>query len=69
MTELPLVLTVPEVAKALRISRGAAYEAIRCGDIKSVRIGRTIRVPRHRIAEMLEGGDADEVISAVPKFS
>jgi excisionase family DNA binding protein len=68
MTELPLVLTVPEVAKVLRISRGAAYEAVRCGDIPSVRVGRrTIRVPRHRIVELLEGGDASEIGEAPPK--
>jgi excisionase family DNA binding protein len=53
MSELPLVLTVEETAKALRISRGACYQAIRCGDIKAVRLGRTLRVPRHGLAQML----------------
>jgi excisionase family DNA binding protein len=55
MNEPPVVLTVEEAAALLRVSRGAAYQAVRCGDIPSVRIGRTIRVPRHRIVELLEG--------------
>ncbi len=37
MADLPLVLTVPEVAKALRLSRGSTYEAIRTGEIPSVK--------------------------------
>jgi excisionase family DNA binding protein len=65
MNELPLVLTVEEAAKALRVSRGSAYEAIRCGDIPSVRIGRTIRVPRHGLAVFL--GEQDPQREDAPK--
>lgn len=49
----PAVLTVQEAARLLRISRGAAYEAIRTGAIPSVRIGRTLRVPRQALNQML----------------
>jgi excisionase family DNA binding protein len=38
--------TVEEAASILRISRGSAYEAVRQGEIPSVKIGRCIRVPR-----------------------
>lgn len=58
--DLPLVLTVEEVAKVLRISRGSAYEAVRTGAIPSVRVGRVIRVPRHLLNSLLRepnGGD------------
>lgn len=58
MSELPLVLTVEEAAKALRISRGSAYEAVRTGDLPHVRVGRTIRVPRKALLALL--GDEDE---------
>jgi excisionase family DNA binding protein len=51
--QLPLVLTVPEVAELLRISRGAAYEAVRAGEIPHVRLGRTIRISRAGLAELL----------------
>lgn len=48
-----LTLTVPEVARLLRISRGSAYEAIRTGQLPSLRFGRTIRVPRVALEELL----------------
>ncbi len=51
--DLPLVLTVEEAADVLRISRGSAYEAIRADEIPHVRIGRTIRVPRHALLSLL----------------
>ena len=52
--ELPLVLTVAEAGCLLRISRGAAYEAVRRGDIPSIRIGRRrLLVPTQGLLEML----------------
>jgi excisionase family DNA binding protein len=53
MTELPLVLTVEEAARALRIGRGACYMAVRQGSIPAVRIGRTLRIPRHALLALL----------------
>jgi excisionase family DNA binding protein len=55
MAELPLVLTVEEAAKTLRIGRTAAYEAARRGDLPVIRLGRSIRVPRHALDQMLRG--------------
>ena len=48
-----LTYTTSEIAKLLRISRGAAYQAIRRGEIPSLRFGRTIRIPRHALEELL----------------
>lgn len=50
---LPLVLTVDEAGKILRIGRNAAYDLVRCGLISSIRVGRTIRVPRQAVADFL----------------
>lgn len=47
------VYTVPETAARLRISRGAAYAAVRSGEIRSLRIGRSVRIPASVIAELL----------------
>jgi excisionase family DNA binding protein len=56
-----LVLTVEETAELLRIGRTAAYEAVRAGEIPSLRIGRSLRVPRHALEQLLNGhGPADE---------
>ena len=52
---LPEVLTVSEAAELLRIGRNAAYEAVRCGEIPSVRIGRRILVPRAGLEQLLAG--------------
>ncbi len=60
---LPLLLTVSEAARLLRISRGCAYEAVRRSELPHVRIGKTIRIPRHGLeallAETTPDGKAD----------
>ena len=61
MPDLPAVLTVEEMARVMRLSRGSAYEAVRTGAIPSIRIGRTIRIPRAALLALLgEVGPADE---------
>lgn len=55
------VLTVEEAAKLLRISRGSAYEAARCGEIPTIRIGRRLIVPRAALERLLaEAGTTRE---------
>jgi excisionase family DNA binding protein len=56
MQEPDSVLTVEQAAAILKISRGTAYEAVRTGEIPSVRIGRCIRVPRAALERLLEKG-------------
>jgi len=53
--DLPLVLRVEDLMPVLDIGRNAAYELIRCGQIRSVRVGRQIRVPKDAVAEFLAG--------------
>ena len=55
--DLPLLLTVDEAAEVLRIGRNGAYAAVANGGIPSVRIGRTIRIPRDALAALI-GVDA-----------
>ena len=49
------VLTVDETAKLLGISRGSAYQAVRRGEIPTIRIGRRFLIPRARLMAMLAG--------------
>ena len=51
-----LVLTVPEAADLLGICRNAAYEAVRRGEIPSIRIGKRLVVPRMAFEELLRSG-------------
>ena len=53
--ELPLVLRVEDLMPILGIGRNTAYELVRCGKIRSIRIGRQLRVPRDAVAEFLGG--------------
>lgn len=52
--QIPLVMSVPELAKLLGIGRNAAYDMVSAGLIRSVRIGKTIRIPRTALIEFLE---------------
>ncbi len=47
------LLTVAEVAEALRLSRSVVYKKIQAGELPSVRAGATIRVPAATLARAL----------------
>jgi excisionase family DNA binding protein len=55
-----LVLTVSETARVLRIGRNQAYDAVRRGDIPSIRVGRRILVPRHALEQLLNRSVIDD---------
>lgn len=40
-----IAITVDQLAEVLAVGRNAAYEAVRRGDIDSIRIGKLIRIP------------------------
>jgi excisionase family DNA binding protein len=54
MTE-PIVYRVKEVEALLQLSRSTVYELIRSGELPSIRIGRSVRVPREALERWLEG--------------
>lgn len=49
--QLPLMLSVPEIAAVLGISRAAAYELARSKGFPSLRIGTRIVIPKDRFIE------------------
>lgn len=51
--ELPMTLRGEDLMPLLGIGRNTAYELIRSGQIRSVRIGRQIRIPRDALLEFL----------------
>ncbi len=51
--QLPLVLSVPQVAQVLNLGRDTTYDLVRSGHIRSVRVGRQYRVPKAAILEYL----------------
>jgi len=52
---LPDVLTVEEVSKILRLSRGAIYNGVRAGEIPSYRVGRRIVISKKALMKKLSG--------------
>lgn len=54
-----LTLTPKEACKLLGLSRGLMYEAIRTGQIPSIRIGRRILIPRAALERLLENPKSD----------
>ena len=49
--ELPLMLSVPEVAAVLGISRAGAYELVRSDGFPALKIGSRIVVPKEKFIE------------------
>ena len=48
------LLTAPDVARILNISKGAAYQLIQQGKIPSVRINRNVRVRRRDLDDFIK---------------
>jgi excisionase family DNA binding protein len=53
LADLPELLRVEEFATWAGVGKGTAYEAIRSGELPSVRIGRLVRIPRAGVAEWM----------------
>ena len=51
---LPLTLRVEELMPILGVGRNTAYELVRSGQIKSIRIGKQIRIPKESLRLFLE---------------
>jgi excisionase family DNA binding protein len=69
-TNQPLTLTVEQAAQVLGIGRSTAYELVRSGDLKHIRLRRRIVVPVAHLAERL-GVDREAlwaVLSAAEKL-
>ena len=52
-----LTLSVTEAARVLGISRTTAYECVHTGQLRAVRLGRRLVIPRAAITELLAAPD------------
>lgn len=53
--ELPLTLRVEDLMPVLGIGRNTAYELVRSGQIRSIKVGKQIRIPKNALREYLSG--------------
>lgn len=51
--DLPLTLKVEDLMPILGIGRNTAYELVRSGQIRSIKINRQIRIPKYAFIEYL----------------
>ena len=56
--ELPLMLSVPEVAAVLGISQAGAYELVRTDGFPSLKVGSRIVVPKEKFIEWIDKNTA-----------
>lgn len=52
--DLPLMLSVPEMAAAMGISRAGAYELARSEGFPALRIGTRIVIPKDKLQEWVD---------------
>ena len=50
---LPEVLTAREAAAILRVGRNQLYQAVARGELAAIRIGRSIRIPKQALLDLL----------------
>ncbi len=50
-------VTVEEAAGILGISRSSAYECVHRGELRAIRLGRRLVIPRAALAELLGSDD------------
>ncbi len=50
--DVPLMLTVEELARLMRVSRNTAYKYVKDGSIKSVVVCKQIRIPKSALLQM-----------------
>lgn len=58
MSDERLTITVAEAASMLGISRSAAYDYIRAGELPAIRMGRRWLVPMRALTTMLDAAEA-----------
>jgi excisionase family DNA binding protein len=54
MSDERLTYSVPEAGKLLSLSRNAAYDAAKRGELPTIRLGRKIRVPKAALQRLLD---------------
>ena len=57
--ELPLMLSVPEVASVLGISRAGAYDLVRSDGFPALKIGGRIVVPKEKFIQWIDEKTAE----------
>jgi excisionase family DNA binding protein len=52
--DAPTLLTVSEVAEQLRVSKMTVYRMLHAGDLASIRVGRSFRIPDEAVRAIFD---------------
>jgi len=55
-------LTVSEVAARMRVSKMTVYRHVHSGELPAIRFGRSFRVQRRAVEELIEGPEVDALV-------
>ena len=53
LDDLPVTLRVEDLMPILGLGRNTAYELVRSGKLRSIRVGRQIRIPKAEVLRFL----------------
>ena len=53
LDDLPMTLRVDELMPILGIGRNTAYKLVRSGKLRSIRVGRQVRIPKNALIDFL----------------
>ena len=56
-SEIPLTLRVEELMPILGIGRNTAYELVSTGQIRGIKVGSQLRIPKQSLIHFLEAGN------------
>lgn len=56
----PQFLTVNEVAEVMRVSKMTVYRLIHAGELPAIRVGKSFRVPKVAVGQLLDITWSDE---------
>ncbi len=54
LEDIPVIFSVEDLMRFLDIGRNTAYTLVRSGQIKSIRVGRQIRITRDSLIEFVQ---------------
>ena len=55
-SKYPDVVSIKELTVMLNIGKNTAYELLKSGELKSIKIGKQYRIPKQFVIEYLSGG-------------
>lgn len=54
LDNLPEIMTIEQLAEALHVSRSTINRAIKAGDLKAFKIGKSVRIEKESVIEWVQ---------------